>query len=214
MPPAGVDDVGAELLGCVPRIAAVGDAAARRELERHAQVASRGGEHIVEGERLPVALPPAQQIVNVDDHAARRAGVKARDDRLGQWLTVGEEHIVDRLAREPGVAERRIQQLGVEQVGDHDVVGRIADSDRSRQDWIDGTSVSRRLDDRVPGAAGHILRDDPRPSVPRRASPGPSKRTGVNIDQVDASARRHIRHSGRSCALPAPTTATAAPLTR
>jgi hypothetical protein len=102
-----------------------------------------------------VAGPPTEEIVEVDDQAAWGTGLEHAHDLVGEWLPVAGQALIDLRGLKPAVGERRIQQLGVEQVGDDDVERRARQwGRRVASGWV--TSGERGGDNHVGGAARDI----------------------------------------------------------
>ena len=76
------------------------------------------------GNRLAVGRPPGHRVVEVDHRASWRAGMYADDDCAGERCRVAGEHGARIVLGDADVAERRIEQLPIEEIADHEVVRR------------------------------------------------------------------------------------------
>lgn len=102
-------------------VAAVGEVSCPREFKGGVEVPLGEREDVVEREGLRVSGPPAEEVVDVDDHAVWGAGVQPSDDGVGERPAVALHCAVDDWPGESGVGQCRVEQLGEEQIGDDDV---------------------------------------------------------------------------------------------
>ena len=162
-------------------------------------------EDLLERDPLRVPGPPAQRIVHVHHGAAGRARVQATDDGRHERTVDAGQHDPDALGLQRAVAQRRIQQLAVEEVADHDVVAPAADRLRRRLQRRGQLAAHRGANELV-GDARSVTswrttatrsRRSPcsLPRAPRAARASRSMRS-------TRAARPASRASGTSCPLP------------
>jgi hypothetical protein len=107
------------------------------------------------------------------------------NDPSGQHRDVAAQERGDTRVGDVEVNERRIQQLAVEQIADHEVI-RSAGQRRFRDEWAGRDFGVRRRDrDRVRGAVGDVVLDhlDPIPELSWLSAAGGADRGGVEIEQ-------------------------------
>ncbi len=166
----------------------------RDQLERLADAAVGRGQHVVQPERLVVAAPPRERVVDVDRAAARRRGDEAVHDGVGQRLPGRPQDVVDPLAVELEVAQPGEQQLAVEEVADDHVVRRLAQRGRGHPLQVggrrrqDGLAAAGGRDDAVgqPLAGVDLQHADASAVGAPDAAHGRAARGGVEVEQVHA----------------------------
>ncbi len=123
--------------------------------------------------------------MQVNDRARRRAGVQTPDERVGHMLSVTSQRGVDRRSGQSGVDQRRVDQLCVEEVRNHHVVGRAREGVPIAS-GRDVMTLAGRADDRVRGTEGDVenLGRDP-PSVDRTPPAPSAESSAIDVDEVD-----------------------------